>query len=98
MKLKDLILKIQERNLSKDQLEAYRDQLSELFALMNLEMAEILKAKALFIDTYEAPTDIAKKRKWQASLKGLREIELKSYMSATKEMLSSLRNRLYNYY
>ncbi len=95
MKLKDLILAIKEKNLDKSALENYRDELSGLFAQMCLEMADIQKEKALFIDGYEAKTDIEKKRKWAVTQKGQREIELKNYQSATKEMLSSLKNRLY---
>lgn len=98
MKLKELIESVREKSLTKDQLENYRDDLSGLFAQMMIEMAEIQKEKAMFIENHDAPTDIAKKRKWAVTPKGQREIELKAYSSATKEMLTSLRNRLFNFY
>lgn len=98
MTLTELITKVKEKSLTKDQLENYRDELSSLFAMLCLEMAEIQKEKAMFIENHDAPTDIAKKRKWAVTPKGQREIELKAYSSATKEMLTSLRNRLFNFY
>ena len=98
MTLTELITKVKEKHLTKDQLENYRDELSGLFAQLMLEMAEIQKEKAMFIENHDAPTDIAKKRKWAVTPKGQREIELKAYSSATKEMLTSLRNRLFNFY
>lgn len=96
MTLTDLINKINEKKLPKEGLEHYRDQLSGLYSKMCIEMADILKAKALFIDGYEAKTDIEKKRKWQVTQKGLRELELKQYIIATKEMLSSLKSRIFS--
>lgn len=96
MKLSELITKIQDHELQRSDLEQYRDQLSALYSKMCLEMAEILKEKALFIDNYESKTDIEKKRKWSVTPHGQREIELKNYLLATKEMLSSLRSRIYD--
>jgi hypothetical protein len=103
MKLRELIEAVKEKKLTKDQLEDYRDNLSSLFAEMQLELAEIEKEKALFFDktreTFaENVSDISIKRDWQATDKGLREIELKRYCLATKEMLNSLRSRLYSIY
>lgn len=102
MKLIELIEKVKERNLTKDQLEGYRDQLSGLFAQMQLEMADLEKLKAMFFHTMklanEKLSDISIKRDWQSTKEGLREIELKRYCLATKEMLNSLKSRLYSLY
>lgn len=43
MKLVDLITQVREKKLSKEQLEAYRDQMCELYALMTIELADIEK-------------------------------------------------------
>lgn len=96
MQLRELLEKVDDRTLQKDDLEQYRDQLSKLYALMSLELADVEKEKALFIDGYEADSDIQKKRKWQVTHKGLREIELKNYMKGIVVVLSSLKARLYN--
>lgn len=96
MKLTELIQQVKEQNLTKDQLEGYRDQLSGLFAEMQIEMAELEKKEAVF--SHDFPTAVARKNAWKATEDGQRLIVLKRYATATKEMLSSLRNRLFNIY
>lgn len=97
MELKDLIVSVKEKNLSKDQLEAYRDQISGLFAQMQLEMAELEKEEALFME--KSDTTVARaKVLWKATEKGQRLIVLKRYERATKELLNSLKSRLYSIY
>lgn len=102
MKLKELIEAVKEKSLTKDQLENYRDDMSNLYAQMQFELAEIEKLKALFFENLklanERTPDIAIKRHWQSTKEGLREIELKRYCLATKEMLNSLKSRLYSIY
>lgn len=96
MTLTELILKVKERNLSKDQLEDYRDQMSHLYAKMQMELAEIEKTKALKFEEMKAnfpeASDISIKRNWQARAEGQREIVLKRYCLATKELLNSLKS------
>ena len=48
MTLKELILAVKEKTLSKEQVEGYRDDLANLSAQMFLEMADLEKAEALF--------------------------------------------------
>lgn len=98
MKLRDLITAVKEKNLSKDQLEGYRDALSNLSAQMFLEMADLEKEEALFLDGSEETTEAAKNRKWAASARGQRQIELKNFIRATDKILASLKSRLYSLY
>ena len=100
MQLKELIIAVKEKNLSKDDLENYRDQMSQLFAEMQLELADLEKLKAMYMDTNSKAgvSDISIKRHWQGSKEGLREIVLKRYCLATKELLNSLKSRLYSIY
>lgn len=102
MTLKELITAIKEKNLTKEQLEAYRDDMSHVYAEMQMELAEVEKKKALRFEAMKIATphdsDISLKRNWQASNDGLREIELKRYCLATKELLNSLKSRLYSIY
>ena len=98
MKLIELFKAVKERNLTKDQLEEYRDDLSSLYAEMQLELAEIRKLKALYFIEKRAKTDRETERNWQGSEKGLREIELAHYLKGTEKILSSLKSRLYNVY
>lgn len=97
MKLEELIQLVQEQHLDKDKLEDYRDQLSGLFAKMQLELAELEKKEALFPNE-NYPSAVARKTAWKATPAGQRLIELKRYCLAVKEMLSSLKSRLFNIY
>lgn len=99
MELKQLILQVKEKNLSKDQLEAYRDDLSGLFSQMQMEMADLEKEEALFMGDKLPEQSVAdRKVQWKATQSGQRLIVLKRYALATKEMLNSLKSRLYEHY
>lgn len=97
--LEEAIKSVKEGNLSKDQLESYRDQMSALFSMFQLEMADLEKEEALFMNGKKDEQSIAdRKRQWKATESGLKLIKRKREATATKEMLSSLRNRLFNIY
>jgi hypothetical protein len=98
MELRELITAVKEKSLSKDQLEGYRDSMSSLFAEMQMELADLEKEEALYTEQSEEKTAIARKIKWKATARGQREILLKRYCLATKEMLNSLKSRLYSIY
>ena len=98
MKLRELIEAVKDRQLSKSQLEEYRDDLAELFALMKLEMADIEKEEALYLNAATEESHVARKRAWKATQKGLRQIELDNYIGATAKMIDSLKSRLYSIY
>lgn len=99
MKLEELILKVKEQNLDKTALEDYRDQLSSLFAQMQMEMADLEKEEAQFMSTIGDDESVASmKIQWKATEGGQRLIVLKRYCLATKELLNSLKSRLFNIY
>ena len=98
MTLKELIKAVDENNLTKPQLEEYRDKLANLAALMQLELADLEKAEALFFLENKQDTDVATKRAWKGSAKGQRMIELTHYYKAAEKILSSLKSRLYSIY
>lgn len=99
MKLIELIQAVKEKNLSKDQLENYRDELSGLFAQMQLEMANLEKEEAYFLSMKKQDESVAQiKIAWKATNSGQRLIELKRYALACKELLNSLKSRLYSIY
>lgn len=98
MTLLELFRAVKEQNLTKEQLEQYHDQLSSLFSQMQLEMSDIEKEKAIYFvkqSEGEKKSDISIKRNWSATDRGQREIELKHYILATKEMINSLKSRTY---
>jgi len=97
MKLHELIIAVKEKNLTKEQLESYGDQMSELFAEMMMEMAELEKSEALFMDDpiHEELSVAERKVRWKAHPSGQRLIMLKRYCLATKELINSLKSRVY---
>jgi len=96
MKLIELLTSVKEKNLSREELEKYRDQLSHLFAEIMLELAELEKKEALFMGQITEDESVAQKKVyWKASPDGQREIELKRYTLAIKEILNSLKSRIY---
>lgn len=99
MTLDELIQSVKTRTLSKDELENYRDQMSALFSEMQMEMADLEETEALFMGGKKDDQSVAdRKREFKATKEGIRLIKLKRYATATKEMLSSLRNRLFQIY
>lgn len=96
MRLEDLIKSVKEKNLSREQLEEYSDELSNLFAMIQLEIAELEKEEALFMDKKTDEESVAEvKVKWKATKEGQRLIVLKRYTVAVKELLNSLKSRVY---
>lgn len=99
MKLQELIIAVKEKNLTKDQLEAYRNDMSDVFAQMQLELADLEKEEALFMNGKSDTESVANRKvAWKATQSGQRAIVLKRYCLATKELLNSLKSRLYSIY
>ena len=98
MKLAQLFKEVQEKNLTKEQLEDYHADLSGLYGQMQLELAEVRKQKAIYFVEKADKTAVATERNWGASPEGLREIELAHYAKGTEKILSSLKSRLYSVY
>ena len=99
MTLKELIIAVKEQNLTKEKLEQYRDAMSHLFADYQLEMADLEKKEALFMNR-KTPDDSVAQMKiyWKATTEGQRLIDLKRESLALKELLNSLKSRLYSIY
>ncbi len=99
MTLLELFKAIKEKDLTKTELEEYRNQMSGLLSEMFLEMADLEKEEAGFLyERAENESIISRKVAWKATTAGKHLIVLKRYASATKTMMTSLRDRLYNFY
>lgn len=110
--LVELIELVKEENLSKDMLESYHTEITYLDNILRLELAPIEKEEALYfeenkyenrlvsLNQYEqiVKSDIQIKRKWRATEKGQRQIELSHYLKITPKLLQSIKTRLYNIY
>jgi hypothetical protein len=97
MKLIEVLKKVREENLTKEQLEDYFTQLSGLFADLQIEMAELEKEEAIFMaQARDIEISVAQKKiMWKSQVSGQRLIMLKRYSTATNTMLRSLKNRIY---
>ena len=60
MTLNELIIAVKEKNLTKEQIEAYRDDMSNVYAQMQMEMADLEKKEALFMEKTDATVARAK--------------------------------------
>lgn len=97
--LEQAIKSVKEGTLSKERTESYFDQMSALFAMFQLEMADLEREEALFMNGKKDEQSIAdRKREWKATESGLKLIKRKREATATKEMIGSLKRRTYALY
>jgi len=100
--LLQLLEAVKDQNLTKTQLEKYRDELVHLHSAMQLELAGHEKTGAVFIYQKKLAvpesSDIQIKREWKATTEGLREIELNRFIKAVAKEIDSLKSRLYSIY
>lgn len=94
MKLQELIEAVKDEKLTKEQLELYQDQLSSLFAQMQLELADLEKMEARYPQE-NFKSAVERKTSWKATPAGQRLIELKRYSIATKELINSVKSRTF---
>jgi len=95
MTLRELINSVKEQKLSKEELEGYFDQLCILEAELHLEISDLERTHALYLDNSEEKTHADKERKFNATKEGLRLKELKKYVEAIKPLLASVKSRIY---
>lgn len=95
MDIKTIITEIKESNLTKDRLEEYSSMLDILQAELELELAEVEKAEALFLADCGEKTRAGATTKWDASDLGQKEITLKRHLRAISKLASSVKTRIY---
>ena len=95
MTLNDIIKGIKEETLTKDKLEDYSSMLDILSAEMELELAGIEKAEAMFLSNCEEKTRSGASMKWDVTELGQKEIELKRNIRAVSKLASSVKTRIY---
>lgn len=98
--IKKLLEEVKEKFLDKDKLESYHSALSNIYAEIQFEIADIkkLRAKFYFERGGKDVSDVSIKRSWEITEDGLKLIELEASVKAISKILSSLRSRLYNVY
>ena len=95
MKLLQLFQEVKDEKLSKEQIEDYHKQLSELRADIKIELAGVEKERAMFMLANPEKSVSQRVVEWKGGEKGQREIELKAYLSATTDHINSLKTRIY---
>lgn len=96
--IQDIISKVKEGDLTKYQLEEYASMLDVLQAEMELELADVEKAHALFLARSEEKSRAGAERAWDATELGLKEIELKRQLRAISKLASSVKTRIFQKY
>ena len=97
MTLLELLTAVKDENLSLQQIESYRDQMVHLHSAMQIEIADLERAEALYFDLHSQPevSDISIKRKWKVTEKGQRLILLNRYVKVIVKEIDSLKSRVY---
>jgi hypothetical protein len=105
MKLAELLLAVKDENLPLVLVEKYRDEMVHLHTAMQIEMADLEKAEALFIVEkvdpvaralpYDPITNVAAERLWDVTEKGQRQILINRYLKAVAKEIDSLKSRVY---
>ncbi len=100
MKLKDVLVAVQDKKLTKPQIEEYFDDLTHLFSGVCLELSDLKKLEAIYFmdERTKQPdaSDVSVKRSWRITKEGQRMIELETYKSVIPRELASLKNRIYS--
>lgn len=97
MTLSELLKAVKEQNLDRIQLEAYREELLDIFNRMHEELSDIEKKEALYMNREPEKSVARLKIEWKACKEGQRQIELKHYVISVSKILDSLRNRIYRF-
>ena len=96
MKISELIQKVKEHNLSREQLEQYYTELTSLSAEMELALADLEKAEAKYLNESEEKTRSGADRLWKSTPEGQEEISLKRNLRAVDKLRSSIKHRIFN--
>lgn len=95
MTLKELLIAVKEKKLSKEQIEEYYSDLTHVYSSVCLELSELKKLEAFYFIDHKQDSDIATKRTWRVTKEGQRMIELETYKDVIPRELASIKNRIY---
>jgi hypothetical protein len=96
MNLRELLVAVKDKNLSKEQIEDYYGDLTHVYSSVCLELADLKKKEAFYFLDHKQDTDVATKRAWRVTSDGQRMIELEAYKNVIPRELASLKNRIYS--
>lgn len=95
--LLEILEAVKDESLSLQQIEHYRDTMIHLHTAMQIELADVEKAEAIYFHEKSQPdvSDVSIKRAWRATEKGQRQILLNRYIKAVAKEIDSLKSRVY---
>lgn len=96
MTITELITKVQDQSLSKEQLEDYFSDVSILATKLNLHLGELEKEEAIFIESSPEKTNAAKEMKWDVTESGQKLIEYKRKLKAVEHLIKNIKSRIYS--
>lgn len=96
MNLRETLAAVKDKNLNKQQIEEYYDDLTHVYSAVCLELAELKKLEAFYFLDHKQETDIATKRAWRVTKEGQRMLELEAYKTVIPKEIASLKNRIYS--
>lgn len=94
-KLEATLLAIKDGSLVKEQLDVLYSDLAQLRSDVKMEMATLLKEKAMFMLRNPELSIAQRKVNWDGSDNGQRLIELRSYVSAIGDAMEGVKTRIY---
>lgn len=99
MNIQELLASVHEQTFDKNKLEMFHQSLVQLHSKYQLRMAELKKAKAIFIYGAQRENDkrsnVSIRTEWDASKEGQEQFEVQASIDALKSEMSSLKSRLY---
>jgi hypothetical protein len=96
MQLVDVIKVVKDENLPKEQLERYFDLVSVLSSEILMEISELEKEEAMFMNDKGKDESVANRKvSWKATKSGQRLIVLKRYNESARILLRSIKNKIY---
>ncbi len=98
MTLKELLEQVKLEHLQKGDLERLHSEFVNLYSEVMIAKSELEQQEALFFLGHEEKSDVAAKRKWRGSSKGLELIRLDNYEKVITKNLQSIKSRLYSSY
>ena len=95
-KLEQTLEAVKIENLPKERLDVLYSELATLRSDIKMELSKVLRAKAIFMLQNPEKSVAQRKIEWSGSELGLREIELRSYVSALGDALESTKTKIYS--
>lgn len=98
-RINEMMNKVEEENLRKDELEHYHSALTLLRSKLKLELAKLKKEKARFMIHREPGESVASRLiEWEATESGQQKFDIEAGIGTLADLIDNVKARLYNTY